>query len=237
MPSTLDTQPVRTVLDQLFTLANENDPPIFARIDSTLDRLGGERRDSRVPPMLKDAFMPIGREAGRFLYQLARYRPAQLIVEFGMSFGLSTIHLAAAVKDNGIGRVITTEMEPTKVQRAIKHLQDADLLDSVEIREGDALETLATIDDSIDLLFLDGWKDLYLPVLRLLEPRLRPGALVVADDLNVMPKAIQPYLDHVRDPANGFVSVTIPLDDHLELSQWTKQEPQTAFSGQTQDTK
>lgn len=215
------TQPVCHVLDCLFAAADENDPSVFEKIDSQLDRLGGERRDPRVATVLKDAFMPIGREAGRFLYQLARYRQAKLIVEFGMSFGLSTIHLAAAVKDNGIGRIITTEMEPTKVQRATKHLQEAGLLNYVEIREGDALKTLAAIDGPVDLVFLDGWKDLYLPVLRLLEPQLQPGALIVADDLKVMPKAIQPYLDYVRDSANGYLSVTIPLDDHLELSQRT----------------
>jgi predicted O-methyltransferase YrrM len=118
------------------------------------NRLGGERRDSHVPAMLKDAFMPIGRDAGRFLYQLARCRPAQVIVEFGMSFGLSTICLAAAVKDSGTGRVITTEMEPTKVRRATEHLQEAGLLDYVEIREGDALNTLTKIDGPIDLVFL-----------------------------------------------------------------------------------
>ena len=67
-------------------------------------------------------------------------------------------------------------------------------------------------------MLLDGWKDLYTQVLELLEPRLAPGALVVADNTS-MP-ALQPYVDYVRDPANGYVSVSFPArdSDSMEIS-------------------
>jgi predicted O-methyltransferase YrrM len=222
MSSTLQTEPVRQLLDRLFAAAEQNDGPILARVHSEADKTKLPHLDSRQTELLKDAYIPVGPETGRLLYQMARARPARLIVEFGLSFGLSTIHLAAAVKDNGMGRVITTELEPTKIKRAKENLREAELLDHVEIREGDATKTLAKIEGEIDLVFLDGWKDLYLPVLKVIEPRLATGALVVADDLDIMPEALKPYLQHVRNPDNGYVSVELPLGDGLELSQWTR---------------
>jgi len=94
----------------------------------------------------------------------------------------------------------------------------AGLLDFVDLRQGDALQTLKDVTRGVTLLFLDGWKKLYLPVLKLLEPSLEPGALVVADDLDLFPEVHKPYLAYVRNPANGYVSVEVPIGDRLELS-------------------
>ncbi|MFI5004228.1 MAG: hypothetical protein ACHQE6_04370 [Solirubrobacterales bacterium] len=87
----------------------------------------------------------------------------------------------------------------------------------IELRAGDALETLADLPGAVDLLFLDGCNDLYLPVLRLVEPRLVSGALVAAD-LSARDPDLLPYLEHVRDPAHGYFSICVPLDDGVELS-------------------
>ena len=117
------------------------------------------------------------------------------------------------------GRLVTTELSASKAKRARQNIAEAGLSDIVEIREGDAFETLKEgLGDGIDLLLLDGWKDLYLPLLKVLEPRLSPGALVIADDLNIAPEALASYVRYVRDPLNGYVSVEVPLDDGLELS-------------------
>lgn len=86
----------------------------------------------------------------------------------------------------------------------------------VTVLAGDALETLADVPGPIGFVLLDGWKDLCLPVLRLLEPRLSPGALVVADDSTF--SSMAEYLAHVRDPANGYVSVDFPVEDGMEIS-------------------
>jgi hypothetical protein len=96
-------------------------------------------------------------------------------VEFGTSFGISTIHLAAAVTDNGTGHVVTTELSTAKVKAARANLQQAGVGGVVTILAGDARQTLADVPGPIGLVLLDGWKDLCLPVLRLLEPRLAPG--------------------------------------------------------------
>jgi predicted O-methyltransferase YrrM len=85
------------------------------------------------------------------------------------------------------------------------------------VLDGDALETLPThVTGSAGFVLLDGWKDLYLPVLRLLQPQLAPGTLVIGDDAEL--KSVQPYLEYVRDPANGYQSVLFPVEDGMEIS-------------------
>jgi len=216
--SSLYSKKVMTVLDQLFARAEAEDPPRMEQVREKFANLGESLDETRADGLLAEVFMPVDRATGRFLYSLARAQGSRLIVEFGTSFGISTIHLAAAVRDNGDGRVVTTEMEPGKVRRARENLENAGLLSYVEIREGDALETLRTLSEPIDLFFLDGWKNLYLPVLKLLESHLRPGAAIVGDDIDLFPEPLRPYLDYVRNPANGYVSVAVPLGDGLELS-------------------
>lgn len=170
-----------------------------------------------VAPRLKHAFIPVTADQGRLLYLLARAKRAKLIVEFGASFGISSIYLAAAAKANG-GRLITTEMEPAKAAAAERHLAEAGLSDVAQVRVGDARESLAALDGPIDFLFLDGWKDIYVEMIDLLAPRLAPGALVLADNIHTFKKTLAPYVAHMGDRANGFETVTLPLDHGLEMS-------------------
>ena len=216
--SSLFSPRVAGVLDRLFVEAERGDPLVFERVKAEEERRGGPQDEAALSDLLGQAFMPVDRSSGRFLYNLVRTQGSRTVVEFGMSLGISTIHLAAAVRDNGSGRVVTTELDSGKVRRASGYLSEAGLLDCVEIRHGDALETLGNLDGTVDLVFLDGWKLLYLPVLQLLEPRLRPGAAVVADDLVLFPDQLRTYLEYVRDPSHGYTSVEVPIGDHFELS-------------------
>lgn len=155
-----------------------------------------------------DHFLAVSPAYGRFLYAIARARRATRIVEFGTSMGVSTIYLAAALRDNGGGQLIGSELEPTKVARARANLEAAGLADLVEIREGDALETLKDVDGEVDVLLIDGAWSLYLPVLKLIEPRLAPGAAILGEN------AFAPdYLDYVRNPANGYLSQPLAVDE------------------------
>jgi predicted O-methyltransferase YrrM len=206
----LHTPQVRRVLERLPAEADSNDPPILARARG---KTGADRT-----VLLDDAFIPVSAEAGRLLYTLARSAAPGTLVEFGTSFGISTIYLAAAAHDRGHGRVITTELHPGKAERARGYIAEAGLSELVDLRVGDALETLKGLARDVSLAFLDGWKELYLPLLRTIEPALQPGALVVADDLDLFPDALKPYLAYVRDTANGYVSVAVPLGDAMELS-------------------
>ncbi|KVC15054.1 methyltransferase [Burkholderia diffusa] len=216
--TTLIHDPLASLLARLFDEADASSPassPDFADLSHDEHaRLMRSKTDyADFYARLKDYPLAVSRETGALLYMLARSCGARSIVEFGTSFGISTLHLAAALRDNGGGRVITSEFEASKVARARANLLAAGLADLVEIREGDALRTLASdLRDTVDLLLLDGAKALYPEILARVEPRLRPGAFVVADNAEYSPD----YLDYVRAPRNGYLSV--PFGGDVELS-------------------
>lgn len=166
----------------------------------------------------KDVYIPVSAKQGAFLYMVARSIAARRVVEFGTSAGISTLYLAAAVRDNGGGVVIGSEIEPGKIAQARAHIEEAGLSELVEIREGDARETLADPGGSVDMVLLDGMKELYLPIAEMLKPHLRRGAVVLADNILAFRKALAPYSAHMRDAANGFQSVTLYLGDGTEYS-------------------
>lgn len=141
-------------------------------------------------------------------FQTTRAIKATRIVEFGTSMGISTVYLAAALRDNGGGHLTGTELEPSKAARAHANLEAAGLADIVDIRVGDARQTLADLREEVDLVLLDGAFSLYLPVLKLLEPCLRTGAMILAENAFDLEN---PYLDYVRNPANGYLSQSIPI--------------------------
>jgi predicted O-methyltransferase YrrM len=207
---------VASALERMYTESNEQMAALRdggGRFADLANATAQERADA-----LSDIYMPVTPEAGRLLYSLVRATRPQTVVEFGMSFGLSGIHLAAALKDNGSGRLVTTELSAAKIAAAKRNFADAGLADVVTVLEGDALNTLATVSGPVDFVLLDGWKELYLPVVKLLEPQLSPGTLIVADNTNMADT--QPYLDYVRDPANGYVSVNFLArdSDSMEIS-------------------
>jgi len=216
--TTLGTAPVAPLLDRLFEEADAASPatsPVFAAFspEERIRLMRSKTEYRAIYGQLKDFPLPVSRETGLLLYMLARSSGARSIVEFGTSFGISTLYLAAALRDNGGGRLIGSEFEPSKVARARQNLTAGGLFDLVEIREGDALETLSTgLPDSVDLLLLDGAKSLYPEILGLVESRLRPGAMIVADNADHSPD----YLAHVRSPANGYLSTL--FGDDVELS-------------------
>ena len=213
--TTLTTAPVAPLLARLFNDAEAATSPAITKMSrDERERMLRSKTDYLdFYGRAKDLWLPVSAETGKLLYMLARSVRAKTIVEFGTSFGISTLHLAAALRDNGGGRIVTTEFEPSKVARARRHLKEGGLDDLVEIREGDALTTLkADLPPMIDLLLLDGAKALYIDVLSLVEDRLRPGALVVADNADYCPD----YLDHVRSPASGYLS--LPFDEDVEIS-------------------
>ncbi|KYF71661.1 O-methyltransferase [Sorangium cellulosum] len=215
----LSTPEVSRVLARIYSEADSTDPAVFDHIIAEIERTGGPKSAQYWAKELDKAYMPVAPEVGRLLYILTRTRRPRLVVEFGTSFGISAIHLASALRDNGAGRLVATELNPIKAARARENLRSTGLADLVELREGDALQTLTQgFEGGIDMVLLDGWKEIYLPVLQLLEPHLNPGALVIADDTTVYPESVTPYLEYVRKEGNGYLSVAVPLDDGLELS-------------------
>ena len=214
-PNTLHDTRVASALSAMFRQAEQD--------DAMTRRYQAQRTPGSVPMTPQEhadaaaqVYMPISARGGQLIYNLVRaVRPAT-VVEFGTSFGISTLYLAAAVRDNGTGRVISTELSAAKVAAAQRTFAEVGLAELITVLEGDARQTLTTLAGPVDFVLLDGWKDLCLPMLRLLEPRIAPGTLVVADDVNL--RSLQTYLDYVREPANGYHSVTFPVEDGMEIS-------------------
>ncbi|OQR32759.1 methyltransferase [Pseudomonas sp. Bc-h] len=216
--NTLTRSPVAPLLDRLFdeasALSPRSNPDMAELSQEELERLMRSKTEYLdFYGRLKDFPLAVSKETGALLYMLARSCRARTVVEFGTSFGISTLHLAAALRDNGGGLLITSEFESSKVAQARDNLKAGGLLDLVEIREGDALRTLGRdLPESIDLVLLDGAKALYPEILNLVESRLRPGALIIADNADYAPE----YLARVRSPAQGYMS--IPFAEDVELS-------------------
>jgi predicted O-methyltransferase YrrM len=211
---------VRAVLARLHSEAERQERFLRLRFLAEAPRflLGRPLRWDRVGPRLDDAFISLDRSQGAFCYLLARALGARRIVEFGTSFGVSTIWLAAAVRENGGGAVIGTELVSSKAARARQHLREAGLEDFVEIREGDAVETLAGIEGPVDMMLNDGFPPKALDVLRVVEPAMRAGAVVVAENVGAFPADHADYVAWLRDPRNGWVSTRLALNEGTELS-------------------
>ncbi len=170
-------------------------------------------------PHLKSAYIPVSPFAGRFMYQIARAAGSKHIVEFGTSFGISAIYLSAAAQANG-GKFTGSEKETKKAAIARRNIAEAGLARVADIRDGDAMESLSSLESGIDFLFLDGWKDLYIPILQMLEPKLAPGAIVLADNLKTFKKTLKPFADYLSVPANGYEVSFLPFESGLAFATW-----------------
>ena len=212
---TLNQPKIQELLSRLYSEEKVTDAQARAK-EETLAAAGVLDESSRAA-LLDKRFLAVAPEVGRLLYLLVRSRRPALAVEFGASMGISAIYIAAALRDNDRGRLITTEMNAEKAHRAAQHIEQAGLSKWAELRPGDAFETLRGV-ERIELLLLDGWNPLYLPLLKQLEPSLAPGCLVIADDTTLLATEVADYLAYVREPRNGYLSCAIPLDDGLEVS-------------------
>ncbi|MDP9255279.1 MAG: class I SAM-dependent methyltransferase [Actinomycetota bacterium] len=216
--SVLARDPAASVLRNLRAYAVVEDERARERVRARQAELGA-RVSTAEKYALYGAAPPlaVSPQVGELLYLLTRARRPLNAVEFGTSHGISTIYLAAALRDAGVGSLISSELLAEKAEAARTNLVAAELDDLVEILAGDALETLRDVRRPVELVFLDGRNDLYMEVLRLLEPALARDALVLAD-LSPDDPDLVPYLSYVRAEGSGYASLTVPLGAGLEVS-------------------
>lgn len=211
---------INDVLDRLHGRAGREMPGLFAHLALGIIKglVSPKSANESNEDYVRDKLIPIDRGQGWLIYMLCRSLQARRVVEFGTSYGVSTLYLAAAMRDQGGGLIIGTEIEAEKARHARSHFQEAGVADLIELREGDALVTLKDCGGPVDFLLVDGFPKLARPIIELMAPQLRKGAIVVADNVGHFPKAVADYLDFVRRPANGFVSTLLPLRGGTELS-------------------
>jgi predicted O-methyltransferase YrrM len=179
--------------------------------------------ESETKAFRSDKLVALDRDKAEFCYQLCRANNARRIVEVGTSYGVSTLYLAAAVRDNilatgGDGVVIGTEYEPEKARAARGHFAQAGLSDLVDLREGDLRETLREIGGPVDFMLVDIWISMARPALDLMARHLGLGAIVICDNTEQYRTEYADYFAFLNDPANGFRTMTLPFAGGLELS-------------------
>ena len=184
--------------------------------------LSGFTLDKDALQFLSDKMVALDRPKAEFCYRLCRALRARRIVEAGTSFGVSTLYLAAAVRENiqadgGSGVVIGTEHEPAKAIAARRHFEEAGVADLIDLREGDLPGTLRDLEGPIDFMLIDIWTAVALPALKQVAPHLRPGAVVICDNTTLYREAYRDYFNYVTE-SNGFSTMTLPFDGGLEFT-------------------
>lgn len=197
-------------LNQMSTISKEKLKHLHLDAKKDYMRIGKGIVKSIFRPMqpedFEQAYLPISKEQGQTLQQLVIDHNCKNIIEFGTSFGISTIYLANAARQTG-GKVISTELLESKAQRAVQNIKDAGLIDFVEVKTGDAMQTLKTQTKPIDFLFLDGWKDLYLDLFKMLEPLFHSGTIIYADNMDMA--GTKPYANYVLSKKQSYSTKSV----------------------------
>jgi predicted O-methyltransferase YrrM len=211
---------IRLLLCNLHTEAAKQEEPLKRQMAPFLQECqqGKTLPRDQIERLMDDKYIALDPAQGVFCYLLARAIGARRIVEFGTSFGVSTIYLGMAVRDNGGGVVIGTEKIAEKAKQACENISKAGLSDFVDIRVGNALETLKDIHGSIDFFLNDGFPSYALPVLKLVAPYMRIGSIVITDNVGLLKADYREYLEYLRNPINGFQSVLMGLNEGTEFS-------------------
>jgi predicted O-methyltransferase YrrM len=217
--------PLGPLLDRLHAQSDAQGEVLAAFFSARAREGSGDWRefDEGTERFLSDKLVALDRNKALFCYQLCRALRARRVVEAGTSFGVSTLYLAAAVRDNvredgGSGVVIGTEHEPGKAKLARAHFAEAGLSDFIDLREGDLRQTLEHVGGPVDFMLLDIWTPMARPALERVVPSLRPGAIVIADNTATFRSEYRDYFDFVNDPANRLSTQTLPFEGGLELS-------------------
>ncbi len=214
---------LNALLDRLHAQSSAQDPALgdYFRKRAT-DGANWKEFDAESEAFMSDKMVALDRDKAEFCYHLCRALRARRIVEAGTSFGVSTLYLAAAVRDNGFapgdGVVIGTEHEPAKARTARDHFDEAGLSGYIDLREGDLRATLQEIEDPIDFMLMDIWTPMARPAIERVAPHLQPGAVIICDNTIPFREAYADYFDFVNDPVNRLRTMTLPFQGGLEFT-------------------
>ncbi len=211
---------VDALLDRLHSTSTAQDQALWTYFSAraTDDSMKSREFDQETNDFLRDKLVALERPKAQFCYQVCRALQARRVVEAGTSFGVSTLYLASAVRDNGGGKVIGTEYEPEKARAALQNFAEAGLSDLIELRQGDLRETLKDVQGPIDFMLIDIWVPMARPALERIAPLLRPGAVVICDNTEQFRDLYADYFEFISDERNGLRTMTLPFDGGLEFT-------------------
>jgi predicted O-methyltransferase YrrM len=223
MPSVLNDPNLEALLAGLHARSDSQEESMAAHYAVWPE--GAERsRPADEKAFLSDKFVALDRDKAEFCYQLCRALNAARVVEAGTSYGVSTLYLAAAVRDNAraaggaAGVVIGTEHEPAKAAAARATFAAAGLAPFIDLREGDLRQTLRDVGGAVDFMLVDIWTPMARPALELVAPRLRPGAAVVCDNTEAHREEYRDYFDFIASRFPRLRTMTLPFRGGLELT-------------------
>lgn len=221
MLSTLNDPKVKTLLDRLHAQSDAQSREIneyYALREQTGDT-DWRFFDADMHSFFADKLVALDRDKAEFCYHLCRSLQARRVVEAGTSFGISTIYLAAAIRDNQVqdGIVIATEKDPAKAKAALQNFEKAGLSEFIDLRVGDLRATLQDIGGEIDFMLVDIW-EVAQPALAIVSPCLRTGAIIVCDNTTVDLDEYGDYFAFINDPSNRFQTMTVPFEGGFELT-------------------
>jgi predicted O-methyltransferase YrrM len=180
--------------------------------------LSWDGMDAETTTFFSDKMVALEKDKAEFCYALCRALGAKRIVECGTSFGVSTLYLAAAIRDNGGGQVIATEWEAAKAKIARQNFAAAGLSQFIDLREGDLKDTLKAIDGPVDFVLLDIWAEAVMPAIANIAPHLRQGAVIIADNTESARRGYEAYFTFIADPKNRLRTLTLPFAGGLEMT-------------------
>jgi predicted O-methyltransferase YrrM len=238
--SALDDPKLEALLDALHAQSQGQSGAIDAYFARRIEEgtLSWDGFDAETTGFFRDKMVALEKDKAEFCYALCRAIGARRIVECGTSFGVSTLYLAAAVRDNlalkqrsdrasndassseaiGRSKVIATEHEPQKAKIARQNFAAAGLSDYIDLREGDLKDTLKSIPGPIDFVLLDIWTEAVMPAITNIAPHLRQGAVIIADNTTSARRGYEAYFAFIADPKNRLRTLTLPFAGGLEMT-------------------
>ncbi len=165
----------------------------------------------------KEKGLPIiGRAKGKVLAELVKRHGVKTVLEIGTLIGYSALVIASNLK--GKAKLITLEINEDVAKRAMENFRKAGLEKKIEVIIGDAKQTIPSLNYNFDMVFIDAEKREYLTYLKLVEPKLKKGAVIVADNVKMFEESVKDFLNYVRN-SGKYKSTNIDLGyDAMEIS-------------------
>lgn len=142
-------------------------------------------------------FWNISRESANFLNMLIKISGARKVVEVGTSNGYSGIWIAKALKETG-GHLTTIEYYEKRIVLAQENFKKCGVDDIITIKQGSACEVLETLDFGIDFVFIDANKSEYIKYFDIINPKLRIGGIIAADNITSHPEKVAPFVEKIK---------------------------------------
>ena len=173
--------------------------------------------DRKIPDRPReDRMFTLHPDTSQLIHIMIQSAGCKSLVEIGVAHGYSTIWLAHAARITG-GRLTSLEINPKNIERAGRNLTEAGLADMVNLVLGDGRETLRTIKGPIDFVLMDCWEWLYVDLLKLIVPMLRPGGLLAADNVAPGHTESDRYIQALRDDPR-METISVPIGRNIEVS-------------------